>query len=99
MSSAICFNLDQSKILSSGNGLIVTSALVASVNPLPKDKFLDCFKLKAFADDIFNVATMMISGLYRVENIVRKGENAGFQYFLLCPQCFQKLSVSESLKL
>ena len=26
----------------------------------------------------------------RVENIVGKGENAGYQHFLLFPQCFQK---------
>ena len=30
--------------------------------------------------------------LGRVENIVRKGENAGYQHFLLFPQYFQKLS-------
>ena len=28
----------------------------------------------------------------RVENIVGKGENAGYQHFLLFPQCFQKAS-------
>ena len=26
----------------------------------------------------------------RVENVVRIGENAGYQHFLLSPQCFQK---------
>ena len=26
---------------------------------------------------------------HRVENIVGKGENAGYQHFLLFPQCFQ----------
>ena len=25
-----------------------------------------------------------------VENILRKGENAGYQHFLLFPKCFQK---------
>ena len=34
----------------------------------------------------------------RVENIVGKGENAGYQHFLLFPQCFQKLSFPEVLK-
>ena len=34
----------------------------------------------------------------RVENIVGKGENAGYQHFLLFPQCFQKASCSGSLK-
>ena len=31
-------------------------------------------------------------GFGRVENIVGKGENAGYQHFLLFPQCFQKHS-------
>ena len=34
----------------------------------------------------------------RVENIVEKGENAGYQHFLLFPHCFQKASFSRSLK-
>ena len=55
--------------------------------------------MKAFADDKFDVAKIMISVLDSAENIVGKGENAGYQHFLLFPQCFQKLSVSESLKL
>ena len=29
---------------------------------------------------------------------MRKGENAGYQHFLLFPQCFQKTSFLESLK-
>ena len=33
-----------------------------------------------------------------VENIVGKGENGGYQHFLLVPQCFQKASLSGSLK-
>ena len=28
--------------------------------------------------------------VFRVENILGKGENAGHQHFLLFPQCFQK---------
>ena len=38
-------------------------------------------------------------GLVRVENIVGKGENAGYQHFLLFPQCYQKASFSMSIKL
>ena len=34
----------------------------------------------------------------RVENIVGKGENAGYQHFLLFPQFFQKASLSECKK-
>ena len=32
----------------------------------------------------------------RVENIVVKGEIAGYEQFLLFPQCFQKLSVCQN---
>ena len=48
-------------------------------------------EFKVFADDKSNLAKM-ISVCYRVENIVGKGENAGYQHFLLFPQCFQKTS-------
>ena len=36
--------------------------------------------------------------LGRVENIVKKGENAGYQHFLLFPQSFLKASFSRSLE-
>ena len=45
----------------------------------------DLLPFSPFADDIFNVATMIISVIYRVENIVGKGESAGYQHFLLFP--------------
>ena len=41
---------------------------------------------------------MMISVSDRVENIVGKGENAGYQQYLLFVQCFQKASFSRSLE-
>ena len=50
----------------------------------------DWSKLKAYADKL-NVAKLITFVPERVENIVRKGKNAGYQHFLLCPQCFQKL--------
>ena len=53
-----------------------------------KTKILDRTKLKAFADDKLNNAKMRISVFDKVENTVRKGENAGNQHFLLFPQCF-----------
>ena len=61
-------------------------------NSLPNDQILDLTKLKAFADDKINVAQMMISVFDWIENIVEKGENAGYQHFLLFPQCLQKAS-------
>ena len=62
------------------------------LNSLPHNKILDQSKLKAFADDKINVTEQLnfVSG--KAENIVGKGENAGYQ------QCFQKVSLSRSLK-
>ena len=40
----------------------------------------------------------MISVFDKVENILRKGENAGHQHYLLFPQCFQKDAFLGSLK-
>ena len=48
------------------------------LNCFLKDKFLDMTKLKAFADDIINVAKITISLCDREENTVGKGENAGY---------------------
>ena len=45
-----------------------------------------------------NVNQILKFDMGRVENIVGKGENAGYQHFLLFPQCFQKASFSGSLK-
>ena len=55
-------------------------------------------KLKAFADETLNVARMTFSLFDRVENTVRKEENAGYQHFLLFPQCFPRPSSLGSLK-
>ena len=56
---------------------------------LPNDKVKDWSKLKAFADDSINVTERLKFVLGRVENIVGKGENAGYQHFLLFQRCFQ----------
>ena len=50
-------------------------------------------KVKVPADNKINVARMMNSPFYRVENIVGKGENAGYQYLLLFPQYSQNTSL------
>ena len=67
-------------------------------NLIPNSTFLDVTILKALADYKLNVAKMTISLFDRAENTVGKGENAGYQHFLLNPQCFPKLSNSGSLK-
>ena len=68
------------------------------VDPLPNDKILDLSKLKAFTEHNLNVYHKLKFALGRIENIVGKGENAGNQHFLLFPQCFQKPSSLELLK-
>ena len=60
-------------------------------NSLPKGKILNWFKFKAFAENKMNL-NEKLNFDFRKENIVGKGENAGYQHFLLFPQCFQKPS-------
>ena len=52
------------------------------------EKYLDRTKLKAFANDKIKYCCSDDFSVDRVENTVGKGENAGFQHFLLFPQCF-----------
>ena len=47
---------------------------------------------------LINLAQVMIYVFDRIENIVKKGENAGNRHFHPCPQCFQKPSSLGSLK-
>ena len=55
----------------------MSELLKPDFNSLPNDKILECFKLKAFADDQMNVNEVLKIGLDRVENSVGKGGNAG----------------------
>ena len=68
------------------------------LDSLPNDNIMALSKSKAIADNKFIVAKMMISVFDWVENMEEKGENAGYQHFLLFPQCFWKASFSGSLK-
>ena len=58
--------------------------------PLPHDSILGLPKFKAFADDKLNVAQNVKVVFHKIEDIVGKEENAGYQHFLLFPQCFQE---------
>ena len=58
----------------------------------------DLSKLKAFADEAINVTEKLKFVLGRDENIMGKGGNAGYQHFLLFPQCFQEALSSGLLK-
>ena len=80
--------------LNAGSIMLIEKGVVVSdqwsLNSLPYDKILDVTKLRAFAGNKINVAQMMIFVFDRVENIVGKGENAGYQHFLLFPTMFSK---------
>ena len=47
-------------------------------NPLPNYKILDQSKFQAHADDKINATPNLNLVLGRVENILEKGENAGY---------------------
>ena len=49
-------------------------------------------------DDKINATEKLKFVLERVENIVGKGEHAGYQHVLPFPQCFQKASFLRPLK-
>ena len=83
----------------------MTLAVKVTLNPnttnqptLPNAKILDQSKLKALADETINVNKKLKLVLGRVENILGKAENAGYQHFLLLSKCFQKPPSSGSLK-
>ena len=51
-----------------------------------------------YADNKMNGTQKSIFVLGRVENTVGIGENAGYQHFLLFPQCFSKASFLRIIK-
>jgi hypothetical protein len=69
----------------------------SAVNFLKNSKILNRSKLKAIAGYKINLTKIFKFVLRRVENIAEKGENAGFQHFLLF--VFQKVSSPRSTKL
>ena len=96
MSSAICFSLDQSKILSSGDGLTIErKACVYNFQTelssylFTKRQILVSSKLKAFADHKLNAVVPMISLFDREQNTVGKEEM--LPAFSSFPSVFQSL--------
>ena len=84
---------------SCGKELNATNSTKVVFNPLANNRILASSNFKVFADNKFFVAFIMEIPVFdRVENIVGKGENADYQHFLLCPQCFQKASYIGSIK-
>ena len=54
-------------------------------------KNLDWLKFKALADDKIHGTVNLKFALVRVENIVGKGEIAGYQYFSFTQNVFERL--------
>ena len=71
--------------------IIEPCSVKRGINSLPYDKNVDLSKLKAFADNKLIETQKRKFTLGRVENIVEKGENDGYQYFLLFPHVFKRL--------
>ena len=71
----------------------------AIINSTTK-QILHWSQLQAFADNKINMTEKKKSkfDLERVESILGKGENAGYQHFFLFQQCFQKASFALSSK-
>ena len=50
---------------------------------------MDVSKLKSLADDKSKVRKIMKLALHQTENILEKGENAGYQHFSFSPNVFK----------
>ena len=64
----------------------VRKEIIKGLNSLPNDKILDKSKINAFADDKIIMTRKLKLAIGREENIVEKGENAGYQHFAIFPQ-------------
>ena len=69
-----------------------------TINHYQTNFFLGLSISKAFADDKIKVTENLNYVLRGIENIVEKGEHAGYQHILRFTQCFLKASFSGSSK-
>ena len=74
----------------------IWNKFVAEIHPFPKQQILDSSKLKELADDNFKLDENGRKLSEKVENVVRKGEIAHDEQFLLFPQCFQKTCTADT---
>ena len=79
------FNLDSSGLFSFVQELNDVNSLLTNVEILTLSKF------RAFADDNLSGTENVKFLFHMVGNIAGKGENAGYQHFLLFSQYFKKL--------
>ena len=52
--------------------------------------------MKIFVEENLNMIKTMRFVSERIENILEKGENAGYQHFLLFPKIFSKRTLSQA---
>ena len=71
-------------------GIVKVRIVWQAVNSLPYDKIFRLIQIQSIADDKLDLIQEMKSHFHTVVNIVGKGENAGYQHFVLFPQCFLK---------
>ena len=69
---------------------LFSQSFLVFFHPLQDDKIFGLPKLKSFADDKSNVTQNIKVVFHKIDNIVGKEENGGYQHFLLFPQCFPK---------
>ena len=80
---------------------IVLNICYWDFNSLPNENILALTKLKGFAEDKLRQTKCDSKNEFvfgRIESIVGKGENVGYQHFLLVPQCYQQVSYTRLLK-
>ena len=94
----LCIHAKVNASVSIKKGLSFQQNKVYTLTLYPKGKIINWARFNAFAEEIINLAKKLKFILGRVENILGKGENAGYQHFLLFPHCFQKLFFSGSFK-
>ena len=70
------------------------SCEIIYINPLPPNKISGKSKFKVLADNKINVTEKLEFVLGGAENIFEKGENAGYQHFLLSQNVFKSLNSS-----
>ena len=71
---------------------------LVQVNSIPDNEILNLSKFKAFADDKNTSHSKIEICVGKNRKHCEKRENAAYQHFLLFPQCVQKLSFPEVLK-
>ena len=83
-----------------GPMLKYTKNIKLIINPLPHMPILGSSTSAANKDRMLKILTKLMGIQFsdRVENIVSKEEIACYEQFLLFPQCFQKLSVVDVVR-